>query len=51
MCKFASEYSSFLDDGLLVFEDRPSQPVVASFLGGDIGAKHDRTAFVDVALL
>ena len=46
MCVFSKEFGSFIDTDIIDFVDEIPNQQCGYYLGGDIGRKHDRTAFV-----
>ena len=46
MCVFSKEFGSFIDPSAVDFVDDIPGEQGGYYLGGDIGRKHDRTAFV-----
>ena len=46
MCVFSKEFGSFVDPSVVDFVDDIPSEQGGYYLGGDIGRKHDRTAFV-----
>ena len=46
MCVFSKEFGSFIDTDIIDFVDEIPNQQGGYYLGGDIGRKHDRTAFV-----
>ena len=46
MCVFSKEFGSFIDPSAVDFVDEIPGEQGGYYLGGDIGRKHDRTAFV-----
>lgn len=48
MCRFASEYGSFVDLSLLEFAERPRSPVRSRLVGYDVGATGDASAVATV---
>ena len=46
MCVFSKEFGSFIDTDIIDFVDEIPNQNGGYYLGGDIGRKHDRTAFV-----
>ena len=46
MCVFSKEFGSFIDTDIIDFVDEIPNSQGGYYLGGDIGRKHDRTAFV-----
>ena len=46
MCVFSKEFGSFIDTDIIDFVDEIPNQQGGYYLGGDIGRKHDMTAFV-----
>ena len=46
MCVFSKEFGSFIDTDIIDFVDEIPNQQGGYYLGGDIGRKHYRTAFV-----